>query len=85
MENRKLRYRLEVNYYSKDYDNRCCETSSPIYTLADGWKEYKKAIKEKCIDNPGLPARVHLWKYDLDAFGSDGWYHGDELTIARNY
>lgn len=76
-----VKYRLEVNYYSKDYDDRCCETSSPIYTFEQGLEEYAAEIKRdcKCFDDETIPARVHLWKYN---------YSGDELdpiTIAKNY
>lgn len=76
---KKVRYRLEVDYLSHYYENKAIEISSPIYTLADGMKKYKKAIKEFCVDNKAIPARVHLWKYQY----VDNRL--EPLTIAKNY
>jgi len=74
-----VRYRLEIDYLSTDYEEWVMQTSSPIYTKADGLKQYKKATKQFCIDDPEKPARVHLWKYN---------YIGSvfaPITIAKNY
>lgn len=79
---RKVRYRLEINYYSRDYDNKCCDISSPIYTKADGWKRYKQALNEKCIDDVTKTVRVHFWKYG--PIDENGYFTQGE-TIARNY
>jgi len=75
----KVKYRLDVDYLSKEYDDRMCETSSPIYTLEDGITKYQKAISEKCIDDSTRPARVHLWEYRY----TSGKF--DPITIAKNY
>ena len=76
-----VRYRLEINYYSQDYEYKCCEVSSPIYTKKDGLKEYMHAVQfEKCIDEKSAPARCHLWKYQWDDCGKC-----IPLTIAKNY
>lgn len=80
---REVKYRLEVDYYSLDYEDRLCSTSEPIYTLSDGINKYKAATKEKCIDIDA-PARVHLWKYDGD-YDENGHFIGKELTLAKNY
>ena len=77
---RRVLYRLEVNYLSRDYDDRALETSGPIYNKKDGWKEYKKAILEKGADNESAPARVHFWKYNYDENGRLA-----PITIAKNY
>ena len=77
---RRVLYRLEVNYLSRDYDDRVLETSSPIYNKKEGWKEYKKAILEKCVDDESAAARVHFWKYCWDENGKC-----NPLTIAKNY
>lgn len=77
---RRVLYRLEVNYLSRDYEDSCCEVSSPIYNKKDGWKEYKKALSEMCIDVKTAPARVHFWKYNYDANGVFA-----PITIAKNY
>lgn len=76
----KVRYRLDVDYMSKYYDNSACFTSEPIYTKKEGLKKYMQAKNKTCIDDPKKPARVHLWKYNYN--------DADELepiTIARNY
>lgn len=77
---KKVLYRLDVDYYSTEYDNKCCEVSSPIYNKAQGIKKYMEAIKERCIDKPGIPARAHLWKYQWTADGKC-----NPLTIMKNY
>ena len=75
----RVKYRLDVDYLSKDYDNRMCSISSPIYTLEEGMGRYAKATTEKCIDDNTKPARVHLWKYHY----TNGEF--DPITIAKNY
>ena len=80
MRKRQVRYRVEVNYLSKDYEDAALEISSPIYTKADGWKEYRKSIKKFCVDDKTKPARVWFWKYNYDANGKP-----DPVTIAKNY
>ena len=77
---RRVLYRLEINYYSVDYDDRALETSSPIYSKREGLQEYKKALGEKCVDRLDVPARVHFWKYNYDAEG-----RFFPVTIAKNY
>ena len=80
MKKRSVRYRLDVDYLSRSYEDRALSTSSPIYTKSDGWKEYRKAIQERCADVPEMPARVHYWKYQYDENGKC-----IPLTIAKNY
>ena len=75
----KVPYRLEVDYYSRGYDDRACDISSPIYTLDEGIAEYEKAIQEKCIDDNSKYARVHLWKYRY----TKGKLN--PITIRKNY
>lgn len=72
-------YRLDVDYYSRDFDDRACDISSPIYSLDDGIAKYEKAIMEKCIDDNTKSARVHLWKYRY----TKGKLN--PLTIRKNY
>ena len=77
----KVPYRLEIDHYSKEYDDRACEISSPIYSLEQGIKEYEEAIRknEKCLDDNTKPVRIWLWKYR---------YTKGELnpiTIRKNY
>lgn len=78
----KVRYRIDVDYYSHDYDDRACSISSPIYTKAEGWRRYKEALTETCIDDDTKTARVHFWKYGpVDEKG----YFTQGETLARNY
>lgn len=60
---RKFKYRLEIDYLSREYDDAAIGTSSPISSLEEGLARYAEAIKEKCVDNEETPARVHLWEY----------------------
>lgn len=77
---RRVLYRLEVNYLSRDYDASALETSSPIYNKKEGWREYRRALLEKCADDKTAPARVHFWKYNYDPDG-----RLVPVTIAKNY
>ena len=36
-----VKYRLDVSYYSKDYDDKVAQTSAPIYSLEEGLKKYE--------------------------------------------
>ncbi len=83
MEDKKVIYRLEIDYYSKEYDDRACQTSTPIYSLEEGLKAYHEAIKEKCIDDNTKCARAELWKYG-DGLNDKGrlW---KEKTIVKNF
>ena len=75
-----VKYRLDVDFLSKEYEDRLLETSSPIYTLEDGLKKYQEAITKKCVDDESIPARCHLWKYRYTRAGEF-----NPLTIAKNY
>lgn len=80
-----VKYRLEVNYYTVDYEDKMCETSSPIYSLEQGLHEYAEAIRKTCIDDRSRPARVHLWEY---GWIGEPWKHESKMepiTIAKNY
>ena len=80
MRRRQVRYRLEVDFYEKDYENKALYESSPIYTKRDGISKYKDAIKETCLDNPFHPVRAHLWKY---CYAPNGAL--TPVTILKNY
>ena len=59
--NKIVRYRLDVDFYSRDYDNKACCTSSPIYTKKRRIESLFCSIKKKfCIDILEQPLRVHL-------------------------
>lgn len=83
VENPDVRYRLEVDYLSKDYDDSAIGYSSPIYSIDDGIKEYNEAILEKCVDDDTKNARVHLWEY---VWSGKPWHSEmTEKTIMKNY
>lgn len=77
---RKVRFRLDVDYFSREYEDKACIISTPIYTLEEGMKQYVQACAEYCIDNPEIPARAHLWEYH---YGRDG--SSNHKTVKKNY
>lgn len=54
-------YRFDIDYYSKEYDNKACSTSTPIYNRYQGIKAYNQSITEKCIDDNNINARCCLY------------------------
>lgn len=80
MNNFPVKYRLEIDYYSRYYENKCCESSLPVYELEKGLQLYEEATKEHCIDKPNTPVRVHLWEYAWDTSGKLA-----PVTICKNY
>lgn len=75
------KYRVDVNYLSRDYDTRALEISSPFCTLEAAFREYFSAIDgEKCVDDKEKPVRAHLWEYH---YKKDGTFA--PITIAKNY
>lgn len=77
-EKKKAIGRLDICFLSTCYDNRALSTSSPIYDIEEGKKEYFRAVEtEKCVDDREKPARVHLWIY--------GKGKKPNITIAKNY
>ena len=87
MASKKVKYRLEINYFSKDYENAALETSSPIYDLESGFRAYFQAIdNEKCSDDKEKPVRAWLWEYRYKKDPAS--IYGKSLvkrTIAKNY
>ena len=77
---RKVKYRLVENWYSRDYDDRALELSSPIYTLEEGLAKYEEAIKNMCADDKTVPVRCKLWKYRYRRDGSP-----NHILIKANY
>lgn len=59
-------YRINIDYLSKEYDNKALEISNPCGDNKEkAIKEYKKEIakKSKCVDNNKILARVDLTEY----------------------
>ena len=81
MEKKKVKYRLDIDYLSKRYENWAQESSSPIYDLEDGFRRYFAAIdNEKCYDDREKPVRAHLWEYHYKKDGTPNF-----KTLAKNY
>lgn len=79
----KILYRLEIDYYSREYEDRCCSISKPIYSLQEGIAKYLAAIMEKCIDDNNKYARVELWKYG-EGLNERGMLW-KEKTVMKNF
>ena len=78
---KKVPYRLDVNWLSRDYIDRVIEISSPIYTLEEGFRRYFEAIDgQKCVDDKSKPVRAHLWEYHYKKDGTPNF-----KTLAKNY
>lgn len=77
----KVKYRLDLDFYSVPQENAACETSSPIYSLEEGFRKYFNAIdNDKCVDNEEIPVRAHLWEYHYTRSGEL-----NPKTLAKNY
>ena len=62
-------YRLNINYLSREYDNKAMEISEPLGNNEEiATQKYfeKLAENEKCLDNDLMPARIDLTKYVYD-------------------
>ena len=76
-----VKYRVEVNYLSRDYEDRALEVSSPFCTLESAFRKYFSAIdSEKCVDDKEKPVRAHLWEYHYKKDGTPAF-----KTLAKNY
>ena len=62
---RSPKYRVDVDWYRRDYDDRMCATSTPYYDDEGGKviDEILDALKGESLDEPGKPPRVSLWLY----------------------
>ena len=73
-------FRVNIDYYSMNYDDRMCETSTAYNKLDDAYNAYQAALTEKCIDDPEQAARVdltvHMWEADE---------HGNAKGKAKTY
>lgn len=59
-------YRINIDYLSKEYNNKALEISHPMGNdKENAIEEYLKEIdkKEKCVDNNKILARVDLTEY----------------------
>jgi hypothetical protein len=59
-------YRINTNYYAKDYDNKALDVSDPAgndkqKAIAQYYNELAK--NEKCVDDPTQPTRIDLTEY----------------------
>lgn len=59
-------YRININYLSKDYDNKALEISHPAGNdkqKAIAQYNNELAKNEKCSDDPNKPTRIDLTEY----------------------
>ena len=71
----KITHRVEINYLSKEYDDKALFTSSPYRDITEAVTAYNEALALKCVDKKNKPVRVDLLEYK-----SDGLY-----IIASNW
>lgn len=76
-----MNYRVEVDYYCKDYEDAACTVSSPYNDLASAEKAYKAALTEKVIDDKTKSARVTLSMYFWENKNS----MAKSFTLLKNY
>lgn len=60
---KKLKYRVEVNYFTRDYDDRILLTSSPHYSLETALEEIVNSVDKRCVDDSSVGAEITLLKY----------------------
>lgn len=81
-------FRVETNYYSTDYDDRMCETSTPFNSLDDAYNAYQAAKLEKCIDDPEKAVRVdlvvYMWEADENGNATGKAEHHVFMSNYRN-
>ena len=77
-EKKKVIGRLDICYLSTGYFDIALSTSSPIFDIEEGKRNYFEAVENyKCVDDREKPAKVHLWLY--------GKGKSPRKTIAKNY
>lgn len=62
----KIWYRINTNFYAKDYDDKALSMSDPAGNdMQKAIERYysELAKNEKCIDNPNQPTRIDLTLY----------------------
>lgn len=74
-------YRVNIDYLSREYDDRMLSTSSPYRARQDAENAYTDAITNFCVDDPARPARVSLTSTTFP--GPYEW--GITETIKQNY
>lgn len=75
-------WRVNIDFLSKDYDDRMLSISDPYETEQEARQEYEKAINEyKCCDAPEKPARCMLEHY---VWPSPNEY-AKRIILEKNY
>ena len=72
---KKVKYRVNIDYLSKDYDDKALNTSAPYYDYENALCDYEKACNEFCADDKTKHVRVTIEKYTKDGL----------KTIKRSY
>jgi len=61
--NKKLKYRVEVNYLTREYEDSVLLTSSPHYSFETALEEIANSVDKRCSDDSSVGAEVTLLKY----------------------
>lgn len=80
----KIWYRINTNYYSKDYDDKALTSSDPVGNdIQNAIAQYNKMLakNEKCLDDPKQPTRIDLTIYICNDNESIGTPH----ILIKNY
>lgn len=75
-------FRVDIDYLSREYNNRMLSVSSPYRTEKEAVAAYESACKEWCVDVPSIPARVQLTRTD---FPDDPRAMGETYIVQKNY
>jgi hypothetical protein len=80
----KIWYRININFYAKDYDNKALSMSDPAGNdMQKAIEQYyaELAKNEKCVDDPNQPLRINLTLYICP----DGESLGTPHILLKNY
>lgn len=75
-------FRVDVDYLSREYNDRMLSVSSPYRTEEEAVTAYESACKERCADAPSVPARVQLTRTD---FPDDPTSMGSTYILQQNF
>lgn len=73
-------WRVDIDYLSRDYEDRMLSVSSPYRDEAAARIAYQAALAEKCVDRQ-CPARVSLTRTD---FPDDPYAMGVTTVVEAN-
>lgn len=74
-------WRVNIDYLSRDYDDRMLSVDSPYKTEEEAVTAYNSACQERCTD-ADIPARVQLNRVD---FPDDPRAMGVTTVVRQNF